>query len=119
MFGVVSFPMPTFQIYRMKEGARQSFRAAPHTAGLASLKPKDYDKGPQADGSSAYAAWADLNRTDAPLDVGDVLEAPDGSLKIYKYVGFEDARWVLPDVKTGMEGLPAAAGGLPDSSASL
>ncbi len=110
--------MLTFQIHRMKEAARQSFRAAPHTAGLALLKPKDYEKTATAEASSAYGAWADLNGTAEPLEVGDVLEAPDGSLRIYKYVGFEDARWVLPEVKTGVEGLPAAAGGLPDAGAS-
>ena len=95
----------------MKDSARQSFRVAPHTAGLASLKPKDYDQGATAEGNTAYAVWADLNGGDEPLEVGDVLEGPDGALKIYKYVGFEDARWVLPEVKSGVEGLPAAAGG--------
>ena len=68
----------------MKEAARQSFRSAPHTAGLALLKPKDYEPGSTVDANSPYAAWADLNGTDAPLDVGDVLEAPDSSLKIFK-----------------------------------
>jgi len=111
--------MPTFQIYRMKDAARQSFRAAPHTAGLASLKPKDYEKAGTAEAGSAYAVWAGLNGSDEPLEVGDVLESPDGSLKIYKYVGFEDARWVLPEVKTGIEGLPAATGGLPDTMAAV
>jgi hypothetical protein len=110
--------MPTFQIYRMKDGARQTFRAAPHTAGLASLKPKDYEKAGTAEAGSAYAVWAELNRSDEPLEVGDVLEAPDGSMRIYKYVGFEDARWVLPEVRTGIEGLPVAAGGLADTTAS-
>ncbi len=110
--------MLTFQIHRMKEAARQSFRTAPHTAGLALLKPKDYEQGATVEANSPYGAWADLSGSDEPLDVGDVLEAPDSSLKIYKYVGFEDARWVLPEVKTGLETLPVAAGGLPDAAAS-
>lgn len=110
--------MQTFQIHRMKEAARQSFRTAPHTAGLALLKPKDYEPGAAIEATSAYGAWADLSGTAEPLEVGDVLEAAtDGALKIYKYVGFEDARWVLPEVKSGVEGLPAAAGGLPDALA--
>ncbi len=110
--------MPTFQIYRMNEGARSSFRAAAHTAGLASVKPKDYNKAGTAEAASAYAAWSQLNDSDDPLLVGDVLEAPDGSLRIYKYVGFEDAKWVLPEIKTGMDSLPLAAGGVPDAQAS-
>jgi len=109
--------MPTFQIYRMKDGARQAFRSAPHTAGQASLKPKDYDKGATVEGASSYSVWAEMNSAEEPLEVGDVLEAADGSLKIYKYVGFEDARWVLPEIRTGVEGLPAAAGGLPGATA--
>lgn len=103
----------------MKEGARQSFRVAAHTAGLASVKPKDYEPAGTVEAVSAYAAWAHLDGGGGePLEVGDVLEAPDGSLKIYKYVGFEEARWVLPEVKSGLEGLPAAAGGVPDAMAS-
>lgn len=115
----LSIAMPVFQIYRMKDGARQSFRAAAHTAGLASIKPKDYEKAATAEGSNAYRVWADLCGTGEPLEVGDVLEAPDGSLRIYKYVGFEEARWVLPEVKTGLEGLPGAAGGLEGAAASV
>ena len=107
-----------FQIYRMKESARQSFRLAAHTAGLASVKPKDYEKAGTVEASSAYGAWTGLNGGGEPLEVGDVLEAADGSLKICKYVGFEEARWLLPEVKTGLEGLPAAAGGGPDVTAS-
>ena len=110
--------MPTFQIYRMKEAARMSFRSAAHTAGLASVKPKDYDKADTAEAPTAYAAWSQMNDSEEPLLVGDVLEAPDGALRIYKYVGFEEAKWVLPDIKTGVEGLPLAAGGAPDAQAS-
>jgi hypothetical protein len=110
--------MPTFQLYRMKDSARQAFRAAPHTAGLASLKPKDYEQGATVEGATPYRVWADLNGTGEPLEVGDVLEGTDGMIKIYKYVGFEDARWVLPEVKSGVEGLPGAAGGgMPDAVA--
>lgn len=111
--------MPSFQIYRMKDAARQAFRTAPHTAGLASLKPKDYDKAGTVEGTSPYAIWADLNQTSEPLEVGDALEGHDGLIKVYKYVGFEDARWVLPEVKTGVEALPGATGGVrPDLPAS-
>jgi len=109
--------MQTFLIHRMKEMARASFRTAPHTAGLAQVKPKDYEPGSSVEAASVYGAWADLSRSEQPLEVGDVLESADGSLKIYKYVGFEDARWILPEVKTGVETLPGAAGGLLDVGA--
>jgi hypothetical protein len=113
----LALPMLTFQIHRMKEAARLTFRSAPHTAGLALLKPRDYEKGAAVEASSAYAVWANLNGTAEPLEVGDVLEAADGSLRIYKYVGFEDARWVLPEIRTGVESLPGATGGSPASNA--
>lgn len=102
--------MATFQIYRMREAARLSFRSAAHTAGLAQVKPRDYEKQGEAEGNSAYGAWAALQGTPDALEVGDVLEAPDGTLRICKYVGFEEARWVLPEVKSGLEGLPGATG---------
>jgi hypothetical protein len=31
--------------------------------------------------------------------VGDLLEAPDGVLRIFKFVGFEEAHWVVPEAK--------------------
>lgn len=102
--------MAIFQIYRMKEAARHSFRSAAHTAGLAQVKPRDYEKQGQAEGNSAYGVWTALQGTADALEVGDVLEAPDGTLRICKYVGFEEARWVLPEVKSGVEGFPGAAG---------
>jgi len=30
---------------------------------------------------------------------GDLLEAENGALRIYKFVGFEEAQWVLPEAK--------------------
>ncbi|MGH9614624.1 MAG: hypothetical protein ACRD4P_16270, partial [Bryobacteraceae bacterium] len=75
---------------------RQHFRLAPHTSGLSLAKPKDYEPGPVIETSSAYAAWAALRESDSPLLVGDILESEDGSLRICKYVGFEEANWVLP-----------------------
>lgn len=101
----------------MKEAARASFRSAAHTAGMAQVKPRDYEKQGEAEGNSAYGAWAALQGTPEALEVGDVLEASDGTLRICKYVGFEEARWVLPEVKSGLEGLPGATGAA-DASAS-
>lgn len=95
----------------MKEQPRQHFRWAPHTSGVTAVRPKDFDEGELIEASGAYAVWAALRDTPAPLRVGDVLAAEDGRLSIYKYVGFEEARWVLPEVKSGLEGAPVAIGG--------
>ena len=102
--------MPTYRIHRMKENPRQSFRWAAHTAGAASVKPRDYEPDADVDAASPYAAWTMLARSERPLAVGDLLEEPDGSLRICKYVGFEEARWILPEVKTGLENAPLATG---------
>lgn len=94
----------------MKENPRQGFRWAPHTGGVSSVKPRDYEPGEEIAADSAYALWASLRGTPEALDVGDVLESDTGALSIFKYVGFEEARWVLPEVKTGLEGVSPLAG---------
>lgn len=103
--------MALFQIYRMRDAARQSFRTAAHTAGQASIKPRDYDKAETVESAHVYAAWAELRESENALDVGDVLEdVASGEARICKYVGFESAKWILPEVKSGVEGLPVASG---------
>lgn len=94
----------------MKEMPRQNFRWASHTAGTASVKVKDYEAGGEIDAPSVYGAWTALQSSDHPLEVGDLLEDPQGVLRIFKYVGFEEARWFVPEVKTGLEHTPPAAG---------
>lgn len=102
--------MPLYRIHRLKDTPRQSFRWGAHTAGVAAVKPKDYEPGGEVEAPHAYGAWSALRETDCALDVGDLLEDESATLRIFKYVGFEDARWVLPEVKTGFEGTPPAAG---------
>jgi hypothetical protein len=102
--------MPIYRIHRMKEAARHSFRWAAHTAGAASVKPRDYEPGAEIEAASPYDAWAKLLGLPEPLRVGDLLEDPGGGLRIFKYIGFEEAHWVMPEVKTGLEGAPLAAG---------
>jgi len=97
--------MPSFKIHRMKDPARQNFRWAAHTAGAASVKPKDYDPAGEVDARSAYSAWIQLQGTGEALAVGDLLEDESGSLRIFKYVGFEEARWFVPEPR------PLAAAG--------
>jgi hypothetical protein len=83
----------------MKEVPRESFRWAPHVSGMANVKPKDYEAAAEVDAESEYAAWCLLRSSGQPLNVGDLLEAGSGELRICKYVGFEEARWILPELK--------------------
>lgn len=91
----------------MKEQSRLSFRAAPHTSGETAVKLKDYVESGSVDADSTYEAWESLRSTQQPLEVGDILESELGGIKICKYIGFEDAKWVVPEVKPTLEGLTA------------
>lgn len=89
--------MPTYRIHRLKEHLRQHFRFASHVSGTASVKARDYQPAAAVDAASPYAAFFALRKEGTPIEVGDLLEAEDGSLRIFKYVGFEEAQWVLPE----------------------
>ena len=102
--------MTSYRIYRMKESVRQQFRWAPHTIGVTLVKPKDYELVHSVDAPGVYAVWMQLKDSDAALQVGDILEVEGGELRIYKYVGFEEAQWIMPEVKTGLEAAPLASG---------
>jgi|SRR5689334_5655392 len=99
--------MPTYRIHRLRDHLRQQARFAPHVSGTAMVKTRDYHiadpdqpgSGELVEAPTPYAAFFALRDTDAPLEIGDLLEGPDGSLKIFKFVGFEEAQWVLPEVK--------------------
>ncbi len=91
--------MPLFRIHRLKESAFQHFRWAPHTAGATPVKPKDYEAAGEIEAPSPYAAWSQMRDSGNPLRVGDVLESEGGALRICKYVGFEEAAWVIPEPK--------------------
>ena len=95
--------MPRFRIHRMKETPRQHFRWAPHLSGVAQLKPRDYETDGDVDALNFYDAWAILRGSPRALDIGDVLETDSGDVRICKYVGFEDARWSVPEMKSGLE----------------
>jgi len=92
--------MPSFRIHRLKDHLRQSFRSAPHLSGTASVKARDYESAENAvvEASSPYAAFFALRDAPEPIRIGDVLECEDGSLRIFKFVGIEEAQWVLPEV---------------------
>jgi hypothetical protein len=42
--------------------------------------------------------------------VGDLLETGDGQLRVCKYVGFEPAQWVVPELKPQVSPQPAPEG---------
>lgn len=98
--------MPAYQIYRLKETSRQQFRWAPHTSGVSIVKPKDYQPGAIAESASPYALWLALRDTDAPLQVGDLVELPGVELRIFKYIGFEEARWYVPEPAPNADAAP-------------
>jgi hypothetical protein len=100
--------MPAFHIHRLKDHLRQPFRSAPHVSGTAMVKPRDYELGETVDAASPYAAFFSLRDSERPVEVGDLLEAENGSLRICKFVGFEEAHWVQPELKPE-PGIPPAA----------
>jgi hypothetical protein len=102
--------MPSFRIYRLKENPSQQFRWAPHVSGATQIKRKDYDEDGAVEAGNEYAAWQVLHPTSQALRVGDLLESESGVLRICKYVGFEEAVWIVPELKTGLESLPPATG---------
>ena len=92
--------MTTYRMHRLKSHLRQPFRSAPHVSGPASMKPRDYEPGEEGiEGGSPYAVYFSLRNSGSPLEVGDLLETSEGALAIFKFVGFEEARWVIPEAK--------------------
>jgi hypothetical protein len=103
--------MPLYRIHRIKETQAENFRWAAHTGGLAVVKPRDYEGGAEElEAATPYAAWKMLAGKQ-PLRPGDVLEAVTqqgsaGDLQIFKYIGFEPAKWYVPEtpIATGSNG---------------
>ena len=102
--------MPNYRIHRMKDSPRQQFRFAPHVSGVAHVKPKDYQDSGYVEAANEYEAWRLLRDSEHALEIGDVLETESGELRICKYVGFEEAEWIVPEVKSGLESVPPASG---------
>jgi hypothetical protein len=103
--------MPAYQVHRLKESQRQQFRWAPHTAGVTIAKPRDYEPGASVEAASPYAVWLALRDGAEALQVGDLLETEGGELRIYKYIGFEEARWFVPEQAPQSTELTSAASG--------
>ena len=90
----------------MKDNPRQQFRWAPHVSGVANVKPKDYEQSGEVEAENEYAAWGVLRNSETPLAVGDLLEYGEGQLRICKYVGFEEARWIVPETPISVVQMP-------------
>jgi hypothetical protein len=102
--------MPMYRVYRMKDAPRQQFRWAPHVAGAAGVKAKDYEPEGEIQADSEYDAWSRLRASERPLAVGDLLETESGALRICKYVGFESASLGCPGSEIRAAGPARAAG---------
>jgi len=100
--------MPAYQIHRLKETQRQQFRWAPHTPGVTVVRLKDYEPGPLIEAASPYALWLGLRESDSAIAVGDLIEQDGGELRILKYIGFEEARWYVPEPAPSTTGEPVA-----------
>jgi hypothetical protein len=100
--------MPAYRIHRLKETQRQQFRWAPHTPGVTIVKLKDYEPGSVIEAASPYALWLTLRESDDAMAVGDLIEPESGELRILKYIGFEEARWYVPEPAPHAMGEPVA-----------
>jgi hypothetical protein len=89
--------MPIFRIHRMKDSPRHQFRSAPHTIGATQVRPKDFEASGEVEAEGFYDAWNLLKDSERPLAIGDILESAQGELRICKYVGIEEAQWLLPE----------------------
>jgi hypothetical protein len=109
--------MPRYRIHRMKDAPRENFRWAAHTGGAAILKAKDYDTAEEVEAGNPYELWKTMAETGRSLHPGDVLERLDleigsdqasGGLQVAKYIGFEPARWFVPEPKPNVADVAAS-----------
>lgn len=98
--------MPLYRIHRMKGTLRSQFRWAPHASGATEIKPRDFEPAGDIEATGFYGAWGELRGTERALEIGDVLETETGDLRICKYVGFEEARWLLPEARPAQDAPP-------------
>jgi hypothetical protein len=95
--------MARYRVHRIRETQKENFRWSVHMGGTAIVKAKDYELGEEIEANTPYAAWQDLQMEGTPLSAGDILETlSDDSvpkLQIAKYIGFEPAKWFVPEPK--------------------
>jgi hypothetical protein len=102
--------MARYRIHRIRESMKEQFRWQAHTGGAATVKPKDYElAGGELEAATPYALWTNMKIEGKPLYPGDVLEilkedGTQGELQILKYIGFEPAKWWIPEPKPEFKG---------------
>ena len=87
--------MPSFKIHRLRDSQLQQFRSAPHTSGTSQVRHRDYTESGQVEAPGVYAAWTALRDSEQALRIGDILEDEKGALRVCKFVGLEEALWVV------------------------
>lgn len=87
--------MPLFKIHRLRDSQLQQFRSAPHTSGTSQVRHRDYTESGQVEAPGVYAAWTALRDSEQALRIGDILEDEKGALRVCKFVGLEEAQWVV------------------------
>jgi hypothetical protein len=97
---------------------KEQFRWQAHAGGAAVVKPKDYEVDNEVEAATPYALWNKMKVEGKALCPGDILETvkedgTQGALQIFKYIGFEPAKWWTPEPKTEqmgkLEGLAASS----------
>lgn len=103
--------MARYRIHRIRESMKESFRWQAHTGGAAVVKPKDYDEAAEemVEAATPYALWNNMKAEERALCPGDVLETVKedgipGELQIFKYIGFEPAKWWIAEPKPDFKG---------------
>jgi hypothetical protein len=101
--------MTCYRIHRIRETVKEQFRWQAHTGGVAVVKPKDYEVDNEVEAATPYALWNRMKAEGKALCPGDVLETlkEDGTqaeLNIFKYIGFEPAKWWIPEPKPEQKG---------------
>lgn len=87
--------MPSFKIHRLRDSQLLQFRSSPHTSGTSQVRHRDYTESGQIEAAGVYAAWATMKDSEQPLRIGDILEDEKGGLRVCKFVGLEEAQWVV------------------------
>ena len=68
------------------------------------VKMKDYEPLGEVEAATPYSAWKILGAENRAVQPGDVLEILNadgvpGDLLVVKYIGFEPAKWYVPEAK--------------------
>ncbi|MBI1354710.1 MAG: hypothetical protein GC160_10210 [Acidobacteria bacterium] len=92
--------MPHYELYRLIEARRETYRNAAPEPGAAAARAKHYEPAGEIEAQSPYQAWRRLQDAKAEQDeaaelgVGDVLRNREsGEWLICNYWGFDPVQW--------------------------